>query len=196
MKPSVLEKPLTIHTLLHKGLHALVFKKSEFEGHWYYDACPHVGNSIANGRKHESVAHAPVQYEFGLLLVLRNVARHRGAGCPERLISCCEGFDGLCEHESVCESRAIECVKCKANVRLRDVEVHAEKIFHGVRKQNQRPCSNRQCTNAPNAHTQTRLVFVSPVLARNWFPTDPINQKLAIKILLSISRAADNGLRP
>ncbi|KAJ3241458.1 hypothetical protein HDU81_000510 [Chytriomyces hyalinus] len=205
---------------------AYVFKKSEFASHWHCDACPTVGNTLSSKEKHEALAHTTIPCECGVEgLELQGVAEHYGSQCPERLIVCrychlrvragkkslaakdlMSGL-GLSEHESVCGSRTIECIKCKANVQLKDVQVHAKVCFppcveqdsyllvayvlfpaqfHEVQKQNQKLpplCPNSQCSNAPNAQYPNMLSLCQPCFSPYWFPSDPQNTKVATKLL-------------
>ncbi|KAJ3237433.1 hypothetical protein HDU78_004090 [Chytriomyces hyalinus] len=192
---------------------AYVFKKSEFASHWHCDACATVGNTVSSKEKHEALAHKAIPCECGVEgLELQGVAEHYGSQCPERLIVCrychlrvragkkslaakdlMSGL-GLSEHESVCGSRTIECIKCKANVQLKDVQVHAK--FHEVQKQNQKLpplCPNSQCSNAPNAQYPNMLSLCQPCFSPYWFPSDPQNTKVATKLLGAYHQQLTSG---
>ncbi|KAI9346586.1 hypothetical protein BDR26DRAFT_112824 [Obelidium mucronatum] len=106
-----------------------LFKKEEFANHWHCDSCSLV-STVAASVKHlemeHGMRHACV---CGQDLPLKSLAGHKKRECPDRLIICryCRlrvragpksmvakdiysGL-GLCEHESVCGSRTIECIK-------------------------------------------------------------------------------------
>ncbi|KAJ3029544.1 UNVERIFIED_CONTAM: hypothetical protein HDU68_011844 [Siphonaria sp. JEL0065] len=184
------------------GNPVFVFKKEELETHWHCDSCDLVG-TVAESGKHLEMEHTRHACVCGESLELKQVALHKRKQCPERLIICryCRlrvragpksmvakdiysGL-GLCEHESVCGSRTIECIKCKANVQLKDVKMHAQ--FHEVQKQNQKApllCPNTQCSNRPNAQFPNPLGLCQPCFSPFWSPRhDPGNQKLTTKLL-------------
>ncbi|KAJ1934358.1 hypothetical protein FBU59_005725, partial [Linderina macrospora] len=144
-----------------------IFKRGsqEAELHWHCPICAVSGES-GDEAKHNSYYHEPAsctcdpssQFES-----LVDLAEHRRTECPERLIECryCHNIERqgtksfepedimlrLHSHESYCGNRTIQCGKCKANVRIRQVQVHMR--IHAMKDQAVRaamvPCSNAEC---------------------------------------------------
>ncbi|KAJ3063943.1 hypothetical protein HDU98_000294 [Podochytrium sp. JEL0797] len=184
------------------GTTPFVFQRDQLANHWHCDECAVVG-TLSQGTKHVGRMHSMMECVCGEGLELAQVAGHKGKQCPERLILCryCRlrvragkkstvvkdlyaGLD-LSEHESECGSRTIECVKCKASVQLKDVQMHAQ--FHEIKKQNQQTpplCPNTQCANRPTPQYPNPLGLCQPCFAPFWSPRhDPGNQKLISKLV-------------
>ncbi|KAJ2333259.1 hypothetical protein GGI00_002415, partial [Coemansia sp. RSA 2681] len=145
-----------------------IFKRGsdEAERHWHCALCSASGD-IDDSAKHLHFFHTPASCtcdpELPAFASLVELAEHRRTRCPERLIECryCHNIepqgpaseeatdimDGLNMHEAYCGNRTIECTKCKANVRIRQVLVHMR--MHQVREQvareNMVPCANKEC---------------------------------------------------
>ncbi|KAJ3286830.1 hypothetical protein HDU79_006173 [Rhizoclosmatium sp. JEL0117] len=192
-----------------------IFKKQDFPHHWHCDLCPTTTNSADPQvpQKHMQLYHTVHTCTCGTDLELRQVGIHQRRDCPDRIIICryCRlrvkagrkstaakdlyaGL-GLSEHESVCGSRTIECIKCRANVQLKDVKMHAQ--FHEVQKQTQKTpalCPNSQCAHRPNAQFPNPLGLCQTCFSPFWSPThDPGNQKLAAKLLQKYHSQLTNG---
>ncbi|KAJ2907816.1 hypothetical protein GGI21_003509 [Coemansia aciculifera] len=146
-----------------------IFKRGseEAERHWHCEMCG-VSGDIDDRAKHLHFFHTPTNCncdpELPTFASIVELAEHRRTRCPERLIECryCHNIepqgvassdatdimDGLNAHEAYCGNRTIECIKCKANVRIRQVLVHMR--MHQVREQvareNMLPCANKECS--------------------------------------------------
>ncbi|KAJ1955114.1 hypothetical protein EC988_002063 [Linderina pennispora] len=144
-----------------------IFKNGsrEAELHWHCPICL-VSGEAGDEAKHNSHYHEPATCtcdptsQFDSLV---DLAEHRRTECPERLIECryCHNIERqgtksfepedimmqLHSHESYCGNRTIPCAKCKANVRIRQVQVHMR--VHAMKDQAARaamvPCSNAEC---------------------------------------------------
>ncbi|KAJ1561887.1 hypothetical protein HK405_002130 [Cladochytrium tenue] len=179
-----------------------VMKKEELPLHWHCDECDKVG-TLDEKPKHDWYVHTPVDCEgCGVPLVMPQLAAHRKAECPGRIIECrfCHLFvksggpsrsakdlilgENLTVHESDCGSRTVQCVKCGKNVQLKDMKIHAQ--MHELARQNQTPpplCANSQCANMVNDQFRNPMGLCQVCFAPFWSPRhDPGNQKLAAKI--------------
>ena len=126
---------------------AVVMSKQEYSTHWHCDQCDKHGNVIERD-KHVRRMHTVLQCDkCHAEMLLCRIAEHCKHACPERLVECrfCHlkvraggksmtakdlyyGLD-LCEHESECGSRTIDCVKCGRKIQMKEVQMHV-KLFH------------------------------------------------------------------
>ncbi|KAJ2733238.1 hypothetical protein IW152_003237 [Coemansia sp. BCRC 34962] len=146
-----------------------IFKRGsdEAERHWHCELCNASGDT-GDSAKHLYFFHTPASCTCGTkhspFASIAELAEHRRTRCPERLIECryCHNvepqgpasedavdiMDGLSAHESYCGNRTIECIKCKANVRIRQVHVHMQvhQMREQVARENMVPCANKECS--------------------------------------------------
>ncbi|KAJ2866599.1 hypothetical protein GGH94_001406 [Coemansia aciculifera] len=146
-----------------------IFKRGSDEAkrHWHCELC-NVSGDIDDSDKHLHFFHTPVSCtcdtERSAFASIVELAEHRRTRCPERLIECryCHNIepqgpasedatdimDGLNAHEAYCGNRTIECTKCKANVRIRQVLVHMRmhQMREQVARENMVPCANKECS--------------------------------------------------
>ncbi|KAJ2105392.1 hypothetical protein IW146_008243 [Coemansia sp. RSA 922] len=145
-----------------------IFKRGsdEAERHWHCELC-NISGDIDDSAKHLHFFHTPASCACGTdrsaFASIVELAEHRRTRCPERLIECryCHNIepqgpasqdatdimDGLNAHEAYCGNRTIECTKCKANVRIRQVLVHMQmhQMREQVARENMVPCANKEC---------------------------------------------------
>ncbi|KAJ2016064.1 hypothetical protein GGI06_003176 [Coemansia sp. S85] len=145
-----------------------IFKRGsdEAERHWHCELCNASGDTD-DSAKHfyffHTAASCTCDIELSAFASIAELAEHRRTRCPERLIECryCHNvepqgpasedavdiMDGLNAHEAYCGSRTIECIKCKANVRIRQVRVHMQmhQMKEQVARENMVPCANKEC---------------------------------------------------
>lgn len=138
---------------------------TEWTEHWHCPDCTMHGQATDKDH-HQRYFHTPANCpscnsEFPSI---SSLAEHRRTDCPSKLIECrychnlvpqgdCTGdthdlMEGLRSHESYCGNRTIECVKCKQNVRIRQVKLHMQ--MHGMQEQDRLNkmvrCTNRECS--------------------------------------------------
>jgi hypothetical protein len=182
-----------------------VFLKADFENHWHCEQCPKFG-PISEKAKHMSLLHSSLRCSCGESLVPPQVSKHKQFDCMDRFIICrfCHLLvkagpfsrtakdlilgctPGLTEHESVCGSRTITCIKCNKSIQLKDISIHAQ--THELQKQ-QQPlpfdlCRNVICGNAQNSSFINNLKLCQSCYRPFYSPTyDPTNQKMAQKFV-------------
>ncbi|KAJ3363011.1 hypothetical protein HDU91_003149 [Kappamyces sp. JEL0680] len=180
-----------------------VFLKPDFPSHWHCDHCDKAG-SVSEKEKHESLLHSLQQCSCGESLYVKQVAQHKRVDCPDRFIVCrfCHlllragplsrsakdlilGM-GLTEHESVCGSRTIVCVKCSKSIQLKDISIHAK--THELQKQSQglplEMCKNVICGTPLNPQFPNVLKLCQNCFKPFYSPRyDPTNQRIPQKLV-------------
>ncbi|KAJ2004772.1 hypothetical protein GGI04_002493 [Coemansia thaxteri] len=193
---------------------ARVFKigSDEAARHWHCELCDIAGD-VDDSAKHMHFYHTPVKCtcnpDRAAFASIVELAEHRRTVCAERLIECrfCHNIepqgpasenamdimDGLCAHEVYCGSRTIECSKCKANVRIRQVQVHMK--MHQMREQEARdnmvPCANKECNRerASNPLGLCATCFGPFYTGQH----DPDNQKLLKRLTRALHAQLTRG---
>ncbi|KAF7722911.1 hypothetical protein EC973_002591 [Apophysomyces ossiformis] len=177
-----------------------VFKKDskELAEHWHCDMCNKAG-SIHEKPKHYEYFHQTktCSCQDYITTSYDQLAEHRRTECPEHLIICrfCHNLVpqgkaatdprdrllGLHDHESYCGSRTITCQKCKRQIPIKEIQVHAK--IHEVARQNQKLpplCSNQNCIRA---RAKNRLGLCQYCFGPFWVTEDdPKNVKLIQRI--------------
>ncbi|KAJ1753505.1 hypothetical protein LPJ79_000364 [Coemansia sp. RSA 1821] len=190
-----------------------VFKRGseEYKQHWHCEICNQAGVQ-SDQEKHMYFYHQPqtcscdpaCSYESRVEL-----AAHRRAECPERLIECryCHiivpqgppatsleaKLSSQHEHEWDCGNRSIPCAKCKAYVGIRQVQTHMK--LHEMKEQiaraNMVPCANRECMRerGDNPLGLCGICF-GPLYSGQY---DPDNQKLLKRLARNMHIQLTNG---
>ncbi|KAI8067783.1 ubiquitin fusion degradation protein UFD1-domain-containing protein [Gongronella butleri] len=187
-----------------------VFKRADVDNHWHCDLCTVMGTTLDGKAKHVAYHHTPHACHAcnAQLPSLPALAAHKRTLCPKRLITCryCHNLVaqgqpatdardrilGLCEHESYCGSRTIQCQKCQKSIPIKDVPVHAK--IHEVHRQQQRLppiCGNSQCTR-PRANN--RLGLCQYCFGPFWVTEDdPQNVKLIQRVARRLHTQLTHG---
>ncbi|KAJ1963599.1 hypothetical protein GGI12_001956 [Dipsacomyces acuminosporus] len=191
-----------------------IFKRGsdELKQHWHCDKCSLAG-AVGDQEKHDQFYHSPCSCSCSPARVydsIAELAEHRRSDCPERLIECryChniekqgpKSFDaedfmlGLHSHEAYCGNRTIPCSKCKANVRIRQVQVHMR--LHDMKDKAARasmvPCANRECSRerAPSNPLGLCSVCFGPFYSSEF---DPKHLKLLKRLARTLHAQLTSG---
>ncbi|KAJ2616865.1 hypothetical protein H4S08_000607 [Coemansia sp. RSA 1365] len=190
-----------------------IFKRgsTEHSQHWHCDICGEVGE-LGDLSKHMDFYHTPCtctcdsSHNYPSLTAL---ADHRRSHCETRLIECqyCHTIVaqgavstaaeatmlGQHAHEYECGSRSITCVKCKAYVRIRQVQVHmrVHEMKEAEVRANMVPCVNKECRRerANNPLGLCSICF-GPFYSGQY---DPGNQKLLKRLARNLHMQLTSG---